>query len=90
MKPPQSLKQKLRRLYANINLHSSEKAKSTKQKKEDIVFWIDQKDQPNPADKLGKFDTYKYKVTRWIELATEILSPPWLKVYPSNYLKKDA
>ena len=27
-------------------------------------FLDQQNDQPNPADKLGKFDTYKYKVTR--------------------------
>ena len=53
MKPPHVLKQKLRKYYANINLHLFEIAKLTNQKKEDIIFWIDQKDQPNPADKLA-------------------------------------
>ena len=54
MKLPHMLKQKLRRYYANINLHLFEIAKLMDQRKEDIIFWIDQKDQPNPADKLGK------------------------------------
>ena len=40
-------------LYANINLHLFEIAKQTKQKKEDIVFWIE--GTASPADKLGKF-----------------------------------
>ena len=37
-RPPQVLKQKLRRLYANINLHLFKIAKLTNKKKEDIVF----------------------------------------------------
>ena len=56
MKPTHMLKQKLRRYYANINLHLFEIAKLMDQRKEDIIFWIDQKDQPNPVDKLGNFD----------------------------------
>ena len=75
MKPPHVLKQKLRRYYANINLHLLEIAKLTDQKKEDIIFWIDQKDQPNPADKLGKFNINKDKVAKWMKLATEVISP---------------
>ena len=59
MKPPHVLKQKLRNYYAIINLHLFEIAKLTNQKKEDIIFWIDQRDQPNSADKLGKFDIDK-------------------------------
>ena len=46
------LKQKLRRYYANINLHLFEMAKLMDQGKQNIIFWINQKDQPNPADKL--------------------------------------
>ena len=46
-------KPKLRRPYANINLHLLEIVNLTKQKKEDIVFWIE--GSANPADKLGKF-----------------------------------
>ena len=53
-RPPQSLKPKLRRLYANINLHLFEIAKLTKQKKEDVVFWIE--GESNPAYKYGKFN----------------------------------
>ena len=56
-RPPQVLKPKLRRLYANINLHLFELANLTGQKKEDIVFWIE--GAANPADKLGKFDIDK-------------------------------
>ena len=88
MKPPQVLKQKLKRYYTNINHHLFKIAKLTNQKKDDIIFWIDQKDQPNPADKLGKFDIDKDKVARWMELATEVLSPPWLQAHPSSYLEK--
>merc|ERR1712002_1018686 len=88
MKPSNELKQKLRRYYANINLHLFEVAKLTDQKKEDIIFWIDQKDQPNPADKLGKFDINKETVDKWMELATEVLSLQWLQTHPNNYLEK--
>ena len=88
MKPPHVLKQKLRRYYANINLHLFEIAKLTDQKKEDIIFWIDQKDQPNPADKLGKFDIDKEKVDKWMDLAKEVLFPPWLQAHPNSYLEK--
>ena len=58
------IKAKTEETLVNINLHLFEIAKLTKQKKEDIVFWIDQKDQPNPADKLEKCDIDKDKVTR--------------------------
>ena len=50
-RPPQVLKPKLRRLYANINLHLFEIAKLTNQRKEDVMFWIE--GAANPADKLG-------------------------------------
>ena len=53
-KTPQILKPKLRRLYANINLHLFQLANLTGHKKEDIVIWIE--GAANPADKLGKFD----------------------------------
>ena len=64
LKPPHVLKQKLRRYYANINLHLFEIAKLTDQRKEDIIFWINQKDQQNPADKLGKFNIDKENVDK--------------------------
>ena len=38
---PHVLKPKLRKYYANINLHLFEIAKLTNQWKEDIIFWID-------------------------------------------------
>ena len=66
MKLPHMLKQKMRRYYANINFHLFEIAKLRDQRKENIIFWINQKDQPNPADKLGKFDIDKENVDRWI------------------------
>ena len=72
-RPPQSLKQKLRRLYANINLHLFEIAKLTKQKKEDVVFWIE--GAANPADKLGKLYIDKDPVDKWIKLENHLLAP---------------
>ena len=66
-RPPQIPKAKLRRLYANINLHLFELANLTGQKKEDIVIRIE--GAPNPADKLGKFDIDRDTVERWISLA---------------------
>merc|ERR1711942_179344 len=74
--------------YANINLHLFEISKLTDQKKEDIIFWIDQKDQPNPADKLGKFNIDKEKIDKWMDLAKEVLFPPWLQAHPNSYLEK--
>ena len=71
-RPPQSLKPKLRRFYANINLHLFEIAKLTKQKKEYVVFWIN--GAANPADKLGKFDIDKDPVDKWIKLANHVLA----------------
>ena len=59
---PQALKPKLRRLYANINLHLFKIANLTGQKKEDIVLWIE--GASNPADKLGKFDINKDTVKK--------------------------
>ena len=66
-RPPQSLKSKLRSLYANINLHLFERAKLMKQKKEHVVFQI--KRASNPADKLGKFNIDNDSVDKWINLA---------------------
>ena len=85
-RPLQVLKPKLRRLYANINLHLFEKAKLTKQKKEDVVFWIE--GAANPADKLGKFDIDKDRVGKWIKLANHLLAPKWLQQHPRKYLDK--
>ena len=85
-RPPQILKPKLRRLYANINLHLFELANLTGQKKEDIVFWIE--GAANPADKLGKFDIDKDPVEKWISLANQVLSPTWLQQHPDKYLNK--
>ena len=85
-RPPQSLKSKLRRLYANINLHLFEIAKLTKQKKEDVVFWIE--GASNPADKLGKFNIDNNLVNKWINIAKNVLQPRWLQQHPSTYLNK--
>ena len=85
-RPPQILKPKLRRLYANINLHLFELANLTGQKKEDIVFWIE--GAANPADKLGKFNIDKDPVEKWINLANQVLFPSWLQQHPDKYLNK--
>ena len=53
---PQALKPKLRRLYANINLHLFEIANLTGQRKEDIVLWIE--GASNPAGKRRLILTY--------------------------------
>ena len=83
---PQALKPKLRRLYANINLHLFVIANLTGQKKEDIVLWID--GAYNPADKLRKFDIDKDTVEKWISLANQVLRPSFLQQHPSKYLNK--
>lgn len=61
-------------------------AKLTKQKKEDLVFWIE--GAANPGDKLGKFYIDKDPVDKWIKLANYILAPKWLQQHPKNYLNK--
>ena len=83
---PQALLPKLRRLYANKNLHLFEIANLTGQKKEDIVLWIE--GPSNPDDKLGKFDINKDTVEKWISLANQVLKPSWLQQHPSKYLNK--
>ena len=70
---PQALKPKLRRLYANINLHLFEFANLSGQRKEEIVLWI--QGISNLADKLGKFDINKDSVEKWIGLANQVLRP---------------
>merc|ERR1712041_43989 len=83
---PQGLKPKLRRLYANINLHLLRITNLTGQKKEDIVLWIE--GASNPADKLGKFDINKDTVEKGISLANQVLRPRFLQQHPSKYLDK--
>ena len=83
---PQALKPKLRRLYANINLHLFEIANLTGQRKEDIVLWI--QGTSNPADKLGKFDINKDSVEKWIGLANQVLRPEVLQQHPNKFLNK--
>ena len=83
---PQALKPKLRRLYANINLHLFEIANLTGQRKEDIVIWI--QGASNLADKLGKFDIDKDTVEKWIGLTNQVLRPDFLQQHPNKYLNK--
>ena len=85
-RPPQILKPKLRRLYANINLHLFELANLTGQKKEDIVIWIE--GAANPADKLRKFEIDRDTVERWISLDNQVIYPAWLQQHPDKYLTK--
>ena len=86
LRTPQALKPKLRRLYANINLHLFEIANLTGQKKEDVVLWIP--GTSNPADKLGKFDIDKDSVEKWIGLANQVLRPEVLQQHPNKFLNK--
>ena len=83
---PQAMKLKLRRLYANINLHLFEIANLTSQRKEDIVIWIE--GASSPADKLGKFDINKDTVEKWIGLANQVLRPDFLQQHPNKYLNR--
>ena len=83
---PQALKPKLRRLYANINLHLFEIANVTGQRKEDIVIWIE--GASSPADKLGKFDIDKDTVEKWIGLANQVLRPDFLQQNPNRHLNR--
>ena len=61
-------------------------AKLTKQKKEDVIFWIE--GAANPADKLGKFDIDKDPIDKWIKLAKHVLAPKLLQQHPKDYLDK--
>ena len=68
-------------------MHLYKLAKLTSQLKENIVFWINQKEAFNPADLLGKFDVDKDQVSKWMNLAKLVLQPPWLLQNPDIYLK---
>ena len=81
---PQALKPKLRRLYVNINLYLFEITNLTRQKKEDIVLWI--QGTSNPADKLEKFDIDKDSVEKWIGLVNQVLRPEVLQQHPNKFL----
>ena len=63
-------------------------AKLTNQRKEDIIFWINQKDHPYPVDKLSKFDIDKDGVDKWMELDKCVLVLDWLQKHPIKYLDK--
>merc|ERR1712243_171650 len=86
--PPSQFKPRMRKYYANINMHLYKLAKMTNQEKENVVFWINQKEAFNPADLLGKFDIDKDPVSQWIELLKLVLQPPWLQKHPNTYLKQ--
>merc|ERR1712115_548631 len=86
--PPCHSKSRMKKYYANINIHLYKLAQLTGQLKENIVFWISQRKAFNPADLLGKFDIDKDQVSRWMELARRILQPPWLQRNPVTYFRK--
>merc|ERR1711962_1231259 len=86
--PPSQFMSRMRKYYANINMHLYKLAELTNQLKENIVFWINQKEAFNPSDLLGKFDIDKDPVSRWIELSKSVLQPPWLMKHPDDYLEK--
>merc|ERR1712089_77185 len=73
---PSQFKPRMRKYYANINMHLYKLAKLTNQLKENIVFWINQKGTFNPSDLLGKFDIDKDPVSKWIDLSKLVLQPP--------------
>merc|ERR1712115_345626 len=85
--PRSHFKSRMRKYYANINIHLYKLAQLTGQLKENIVFWINQKKAFNPADLLGKFDIDKDQVSKWMELAKQVLQPSWLLQNPDIYLK---
>merc|ERR1711973_412670 len=86
--PPSQFKPRMRKYYANVNMHLYKLAKLTGQLKENVVFWINQKKAFNPADLLGKFDVDKDQVSKWMNLAKLVLQPPWLLQNPDTYLRK--
>merc|ERR1712101_19992 len=86
--PPSQFKPRMRKYYAIVNMHLYKLAKLTSQLKENIVFWINQKEAFNPADLLGKFDVDKDQVSKWMNLSKLVLQPPWLLQNPDTYLKK--
>ena len=79
-------------------MHLYKLAEMTKQRKENIVFWLKQDGtfKPastnnklmtfNPADKLGKFDIDNDAVKNWMKLEREVLNPDWLQEHPRHYL----
>ena len=62
MSPPTKFKPRVRKHYANINMHPYKLAQITDQSKENI------KETFSPADKLGKFDINKDSVDKWTSL----------------------
>ena len=86
--PPSQFKPRMRKYYANINMHLYKLAKLTDQEKENVVFWINQRQRFNPADLLGKFDIDKDPVSKWIELLRLVLQPPWLQKHPNTYMEQ--
>ena len=66
-----------------------ELANMSNQKKEDIIFWFDQRKKIkshqiyNPPDKLGKFDLDKDSSDLWVKHTETILNSPWLQL-PTN------
>ena len=74
--PPGHSKSRMKKYYANISIHLYKLAQLTGQLKENIVFWINQKNYLNPPDLLGKFDIDKDHVSGWMELAQKVLQPP--------------
>merc|ERR1711962_1304235 len=86
--PPSQFMSRMRKYYANINMHLYKLAELTNQLKENIVFWINQKGAFNPSDLLGKFHIDKDPVSKWMDLSKLVLQPPWLQLHPDNYLQQ--
>merc|ERR1712208_273344 len=64
--PPSQFRPRMRKYYASVNMHLYKLAKLTGQLKENVLFWINQKEAFNPADLLGKFDVDKDQVSKWM------------------------
>merc|ERR1712121_71244 len=88
MSPPSQFKPRLRKYYASINVHLYKLAQMTNQVKENIIFWLNQDEVFNPADKLGKFDIERDPVQKWVKLQKEVHQPNWLQDHPKNYLHR--
>ena len=85
--PPSHSKSRMKKYYANINIHLYKLAQLTGQLKENIVFWINQKKAFNPADLLGKFNIDKDHGSRWMELTQWIMQSSWLQRNSDAYFK---
>ena len=60
----------------------------TRQKKEEIALFLDQKNFFNPADLLSKFDLRLDTVQDWVSKTQQVFAPQWLQRHPKEYMQQ--